>query len=76
MSMTYIVTITSPDGNKTSFSCGGGSDQEALIYAGKIVEANVTDLDPDASVTILRDGTAIGTATTVKEITKTEPDPA
>ena len=32
--MAYTVTITSTTGEKNTYTCGGATDQEALIYAG------------------------------------------
>lgn len=67
--MTYTVTITSTTGEKNTYTCGGASDQEALIYAGKVVEEKADTSDPDASVTIAKDGKEIGPAATVAEMT-------
>lgn len=36
--MAYFVTITSSDGNSNTYACAGTSDQQALIYAGKVIE--------------------------------------
>jgi hypothetical protein len=69
--MTYTVTITSSAGQETSYECGGADDQAALIYAGKVVEANADSSDPSAAVTVLRNGTPIGPAASVAEMTKT-----
>ena len=67
--MTYSVTITSSTGLKATYACGGASDQGALIYAGKVVEANADRSDPHASVSIYRDDTEIGVAASVAEMT-------
>ena len=66
--MTYTVTITSTDGNKNTYTCGGSSDQEALIYAGKVVEEKADDADLDAAVTIEKDGQKIGPHATVRDM--------
>ena len=70
LSMTYTVTITSTTGERNTYTCGGASDQEALIYAGKVVEEKADTSDPDASVTITRDGKEIGPAASVAEMTR------
>ena len=67
--MAYAVTITSTDGKEQTYACSGAGDQEALIYAGKVVEANADRADPDASVKITKDGEGIGPVSTVKEMT-------
>lgn len=67
--MSYLVTITSTDGNKNTFNCGGATDQEALIYAGKIVEDKGDENDPAATVAITKDGKDIGPASTVRDMT-------
>ena len=67
--MTYTVTITSTDGNKNTYTCGGATDQEALIYAGKIVEEKADEADPEASVTIEKDGEKVGPTATVRDMT-------
>ena len=67
--MTYSVTITSSDGNTNSYACAGASDQQALIYAGKVVEEKADRDDSAAAVTVTRDGEAIGPASTVGDMT-------
>ena len=67
--MTYSVTITSSDGNTNTYACAGTSDQQALIYAGKVVEEKADRDDPTAAVTVTRDGEAIGPASTVGDMT-------
>ena len=66
--MTYTVTITSTDGNKSTYTCGSATDQEALIYAGKVVEEKADRADPEASVTIEKDGEEIGPPATVRDM--------
>ena len=68
--MPYTVTITPTSGDKTTYPCGGASDQEALIYAGKVVEANADRSDPDAAISVEKDGAAIGPPATVAEMTQ------
>ena len=68
--MTFTVTITSSKGQETSYPCGGADDQAALIYAGKVVEANADLSDPEAAVTIYKDGALIGPAASVAEMTR------
>ena len=68
--MTYTVTITSSDGNKNTYMCGGGTDQEALVYAGKVVEGKADPSDPQATVTIEKDGQAIGVPAIVDDMIK------
>ena len=63
------MTITSTDGNKNTYTCGGATDQEALIYAGKIVEEKADEADPEASVTIEKDGEKVGPTATVRDMT-------
>ena len=67
--MTYSVTITSSSGSKATYACGGSTEQAALIYAGKVVEAHADRSDPKASVAIYHDGAKIGIAATVAEMT-------
>ena len=67
--MPYTVTIVSTDGAKHTYVCGGATDQEALIYAGKVVEEKADRGDPDAYVTIEKDGEKIGPVATVKDMT-------
>ena len=67
--MTYTVTITSTSGEKNTYQCAGLSDQEALIYAGKVVEEKADEADPDASVTICKDDKPIGPNATVRDMT-------
>ena len=66
--MTYTVTITSTDGSKNTYSCGGATDQEALIYAGKVVEEKADPDDPNATVTIEKDGKEIGVPAVVRDM--------
>ena len=66
--MTYSVTITSTDGNSNTYACAGTSDQQALLYAGKVVEEKAARDDPAAAVTIPRAGEAIGPASTVGDM--------
>ncbi len=54
--MIYTVTITSTTGEKNTYNCGGATDQEALIYAGKVVEEKADASDLAASVSINKDG--------------------
>ena len=68
--MTYSVTITSTDGNTNTYSCAGSSDQQALIYAGKVVEEKADHEDPEAKVSITKDGKAIGPESTVGDMMK------
>ena len=68
--MPYTVTITSSDGNKNTYSCGGGTDQEALVYAGKVVEEKADPSDPQATVTIEKDGREIGVPAVVADMIK------
>lgn len=68
--MTYTVTITSTSGEKNTYTCGGATDQEALIYAGKVVEEKADADDPEATVSIEKDGKEFGPAATVAEMTK------
>ena len=68
--MTYTVTITSTTGDKNTYTCGGVTDQEALIYAGKVVEEKADASDPEASVSIEKEGSGIGPAATVAEMIK------
>ena len=67
--MTYTVTITSTNGSKNTYTCGGATDQEALIYAGKVVEQNADRADLEASVTIEKDGEKVGPVATVRDMT-------
>lgn len=67
--MSYKVTITSMSGQQQEYPCGGTSDQEALIYAGKIVEANAGSLSQSDEVCIMNDGEKIGPIATVKDMT-------
>lgn len=67
--MTYSVTITSTDGNSNTYACAGTSDQQALIYAGKVVEEKADRDDPEAKVSITRDGENIGPSSTVGDMT-------
>ena len=62
------MTITSITGEKNTYTCGGATDQEALIYAGKVVEEKADVTDPEASVSIEKDGSWIGPAATVAEV--------
>jgi hypothetical protein len=71
--MAYTVIITATDGTQVSYPCAGKSDQDAMIYAGKVIEANADSLDAFSRVTVLRDGKEISTATTVREVTKANP---
>ena len=66
--MTYSVTITSTDGNSNTYACAGSDDQEALIYAGKVVEEKADAEDAEAKVQITRDGKDIGPTSTVGNI--------
>ena len=68
--MTYTVTITSTTGEKNTYTCGGATDQEALIYAGKVVEAKADASDPAASVSIEKDGVEFGPVVTVADMIK------
>ena len=67
--MSYEVTITSKDGKEQSYPCGGVNDQDALIYAGKIVEANAISFSDNDAVNITKDGKKIGPIATVREMT-------
>ena len=66
--MEYSVTIKSPGGKTKRYSYGSTSDQQATVFASKIVEANVAGLDLASCVTITRDGAAISEASTVREV--------
>lgn len=68
--MVYTVTIIPSSGEKSSYPCGGASDQEALIYAGKVVEANADRSDPDAAIVVEKDGEPIGPTATLAELTR------
>jgi len=68
--MTYTVTITSSGGEQNTYKCGGATDQEALIYAGKVVEDKADRDDPEASVVIAKDGKQIGPGASVADTTK------
>ena len=69
---TYTVTVHSTNGESTTYPCAGVQDQDALIYAGKVVEEHADRSDPNASVTIKKDGEVFGPASTVRDmITKT-----
>ena len=67
--MTYSVTIISTDGNSNTYACAGSNDQEALIYAGKVVEEKADPSDAEAKVQITKDGENIGPASKVGEMT-------
>ena len=66
---TYAVMITSSEGEKQTYPCAGVQDQDALIYAGKVVETYADRNDLDASVTIIKNGTPFGPASTVRDMT-------
>ena len=66
--MAYAVTIKSSDGNSNTYACAGSNDQEALIYAGKVVEAKADPEDQLAAVQITNDGKDIGPASTVGDM--------
>ena len=66
--MSCWVILTAPDGNRESVLCAGDSDQEALLYGGKIVEVRRKRLDPSTMVTITRNGKEIGPAVSVAEL--------
>lgn len=68
--MTYKVTITSSGGQTHTYACGGSTDQEAMIYAGKVVEEKADVSDPEASVDITRNGEKIGPIATVADMIK------
>ena len=75
--MTYTISITSADGNKNTYACGGATDQEALVYAGRagrVVEEKADPSDPKATVTIDKDGTQIGVPAVVGEVIKQSND--
>lgn len=67
--MAYSVTINSTDGNSNTYACAGSNDQEALIYAGKVVEEKADPEDAEAKVQITKDGKDIGPASTVGDMT-------
>ena len=67
--MTYSVTIFSADGNSNTYACAGSNDQEALIYAGKVVEEKADPDDAQAKVLVSRNGENIGPASTVGDMT-------
>ena len=66
--MSRWVILTAPAGNEESVLCAGESDQEALIYGGKIVEVPRNLLDPATMVTITRHGDDIGPAVSLAEL--------
>ncbi len=66
--MAYTVTITSTNGKQSTYACGGAGDQEALIFAGKVVEEHADPDDTEASVTIDKDGKEIGVPAKVREM--------
>ena len=68
--MPYTVSIIPKSGDKATYTCGGATDQEALVYAGKVVEENAADADPSATVVIEKDGERIGPPATIADMTK------
>ena len=60
----------STNGTKSTYPCAGAKDQEALIDAGKVVEANADPEGTEASVTIAEDAEDTGPGATVGEMTK------
>lgn len=66
--MSYQVTIRSSDGPRHDYRCAGVCDQAALIYAGKIVEANAALFSSDDAVEVTKDGEKIGPMATVRDM--------
>ena len=64
--MTYTVTITSADGGESSYPCFGQTEAAVPIYAAAVVALNADD--PDATVTVSKDGCKMDAPATVGDL--------
>jgi hypothetical protein len=69
---TYIITITSPDGETVTLPIRAANEQYAIIEAGKIINRRVDELNRDSTIeiTAVDGGTKVGSTSTVAEMTR------
>ncbi len=67
----YIITIITPMGHRSTIPFDATDDDDAIIRAGKIINARADELNRDSVVEISPlNGPTIGASTTVGEMTR------